>query len=97
MKSIWTVNGSLKYKFTLKMFAIASVKLDVYDNSKNSLISIANAINAPPVNFNAIKIALGDTESLTVSDNFNNASPVLIILMQNMKETLNSCFFFSQK
>lgn len=58
------------------MFEMASVKLDVCDNNKNSLISIANAINAPHVIFNAKKIPLCDTVSALVpSDNFNNASP----------------------
>lgn len=56
---------------------MASVKLDVYDNNKNSLTSIANAINAPPVIFIANIIPSGDNESDdAVSDNFSSASPV---------------------
>lgn len=55
---------------------MASVKLDVYDNNRNSLISIANAMNAPQVSLNAKKTPLGVTESLTdASDNCHNASP----------------------
>lgn len=57
------------------MLEMANVKLDVCDNNINSLISIANAMNAPHVIFRAKKIPLGDTESPAPSDNFNKASP----------------------
>ena len=57
---------------------MAKVKLDVYDNSRNSLISIANAINAPQVSLNAKNRPFGVTESLTVSDNSHNASPNIL-------------------
>lgn len=54
---------------------IAKVKLDVYDNKRNSLISIANAINAPNVIFMAKKTPSGDTEESDVSESFSKASP----------------------
>lgn len=55
---------------------MANVKLDVYDNKRNSLTSIANAMNAPPVIFVANIRYSGDTESTVLSDNFNSASPI---------------------
>lgn len=55
---------------------MASVKLDVYDNNINSLISIANAMNAPQVSLNAKVKPVGATGStLTESANSHNAWP----------------------
>lgn len=54
---------------------MAKVKLDVYDSSRNSLTSIANAMNAPPVIVIANITTSDDTESDALSDNFNSASP----------------------
>lgn len=55
---------------TLKMPAIESVRLDVYDRSRNSLISMANARNAPAVEV-MIKYNLSDESPVsdTVSKN----------------------------
>lgn len=64
-------------EITLKIFAMASVKLDVYDNNRNSLISIANAMNAPQVSLNAKVKPVGVTGSMfTGSDNCHNAWPI---------------------
>lgn len=64
-------------EITLKIFAMARVKLDVYDNRRNSLISIANAMNAPQVSLNAKVRPVGASGStLTESDNCHNASPI---------------------
>lgn len=51
------------------------VKLDVYANNKNSLTSIANAINAPAVTLIAKTIASDENVSDFCSDNFQRASP----------------------
>lgn len=55
---------------TLKIPAIDSVKLDVYDSSKNSLISMANARNAPAVTLmNKYNLSGVSPASDTVSKN----------------------------
>lgn len=59
--------------FTLKIPEIASVKLDVYDSNKNSLISIANARNAPQVTL--IPNSTAYDELSIVSESFNSPSP----------------------
>lgn len=59
---------------TLKIPAIESVKLDVYDSSKNSLISMANARNAPAVTWmTKYNLSGVSPESDAVSKNSKNA------------------------
>lgn len=71
---------------------IANVKLDVYDKSKNSLTSKANAINAPDVILNAKNITSVDTdESDAESESFNNVSPSNPIVNGKMGKIIHGC------
>lgn len=64
--------------FTLKIPDIDSVKLDVCDNKRNSLISIANAIIAPQVIFNANETTSNGINSDDVSDNLRSSPPICV-------------------
>lgn len=71
---------------------IASVKLDVYDNNRNSLTSIANATNAPDVIFIANKMPVVDAdESDEESDNLNSVSPSNPIVNGKIGKIIHGC------
>lgn len=82
----WVATGGREnMRYTLKIPAIESVKLDVYDSSKNSLISMANAMNAPAVAWTTKYILSGESpESDSVSKNSKSEYPA-----NAFKEILN--------